>query len=533
MIRALRLSPADDVAILVDAAAPGDRVLGIVARDAVPGGHKLALTSVPAGAPIRKYGQIIGIASKDIAAGEHVHTHNLVVEDRRHATAGAKSPPSDNKTPPPAPATFEGYVRADGKVGTRNAIGVIASVNCSATVVRRIARQFEDGLPPGIDAVVPITHSSGCGMSRSGEGFETLDRTLAGYARQPNFGGVLMIGLGCEVAQIDEMLARHGIARGRALADADDPGRRRYGRGDRARQRNCRGVDRDWPRATVEHGARRRSSYWACNAAGRTAGPASRPTRRSASLRTCWSPPAPPSCYRKRPRSMGPSICCWPAPRGRRSPKRCTSGSPGGSATPRSTGSVSTTTPRPATRPEDSRRYMKSRWARSPRRDPARWRMCCFTRSHAAGAGCVFMDSPGYDPCSATGQIASGANLLAFTTGRGSVFGAKPTPCLKIASNARLARAMSGDMDVDCSPILDGMTVAEAGDGNLSRASRHRLRAADQIRTSGLGDFEFVPWQLGAWHVRWPVSHAVSASDGNQHLSPMLLQRDRRRCSRE
>jgi altronate dehydratase len=215
--RALRLSALDDVAVMIEPAVPGDDVLGVIARDAVPFGHKMALHDVAPGSVVRKYGQPIGIATRPILAGEHVHSHNLAVGQGRHAGGAVTAGAAARGVAAPVDATFQGYLRANGQVGTRNCIAVMGSVNCAATVVRRIARKFEDAAIPGIDAVVPLTHASGCGMAKSGEGIDTLERTLVGYARNPNFAGAVIIGLGCEVAQIGEMLERHGLAAGPLL----------------------------------------------------------------------------------------------------------------------------------------------------------------------------------------------------------------------------------------------------------------------------------------------------------------------------
>nr|WP_245646446.1 UxaA family hydrolase [Sphingobium abikonense] len=196
VVPALRIATNDDVAVVTQTVAAGDAVLGVAVLDPIPSGHKLALRDLAVGEPVRKYGQVIGQASRFIPAGAHVHSHNLTVSGCA-ATPSTSLPPSPAcpvARPCPERTTFDGYLRADGQVGTRNVIGIIASVNCAATAVRRIARKFERDLPGSIDAVAPFTHSSGCGMAKSGDGFEVLERTLAGYARHPNFGGMLMLG---------------------------------------------------------------------------------------------------------------------------------------------------------------------------------------------------------------------------------------------------------------------------------------------------------------------------------------------------
>ena len=494
--RALRLSDQDDVAVMIDPAPRGSEILGVIARDEVPGGHKIAMRPVAAGALVRKYGQVIGVATRDIAAGEHVHSHNLAVgEHREQASAPAPAPEARAAG---EQAFFDGYLRESGGVGTRNVIGIIASVNCSATVVRRIARRFEEGLPPGVDAVAPFTHSSGCGMSRSGEGFETLERTLTGYARNPNFGGILFVGLGCEVAQVGDMLARHGLAPGPRLrtltiqdaggtAEAIERGtaivselieeaatdrRTRRPAADLVLGLQCGGSD-GWSGVTANPALGVATDLLV--AAGGTAFLSETPEIYGAEhlLLARAVSPAVAGALRER-------ITWWEAYAARNGASLDNNPSPGNKA-----GGLTTI-------------FEKSLGAIAKAGSAPMADVLLYGEQRRTN-GLVFMDSPGYDPCSATGQIASGATLLAFTTGRGSVFGAQPTPCLKLASNATLARAMADDIDIDCSIVLEGTSVAQAGAmifaAMLATASGRPTRS----EALGVGDFEFVPWQLGAW----------------------------------
>jgi len=495
-VRALRLSDRDDVAVLIDAASPGDPVLGITARDAMPGGHKMALHPLAAGKVVRKYGYPIGITTRDVLAGEHVHVHNLALPEHRlvEAVAGAADRPA---TVRPG-ATFEGYLRADGSVGTRNAIGIIASVNCSATVVRRIARGFEDCLPTGIDAVAPFTHSSGCGMSRSSEGFDTLERTLAGYARHPNFGGVLLVGLGCEVAQIDDMLARHdlspgvrlrtltiqeaggtaeAIAQGSAIVaelieEASVDRRTTRSASDLVLGLQCGGSD-GWSGVTANPALGAAADLLV--AEGGTAILSETPEIYGAEHLLLARAASPEVAAQ-----LSERIAWWEDYATRHGASLDNNPSPGNKA-----GGLTTI-------------YEKSLGAIAKAGTAPLADVLLYAEQHKR-RGLVFMDSPGYDPCSATGQIATGANLLAFTTGRGSVFGAQPTPCLKLASNPVLARWMANDIDVDCSLILDGATPKEIGQVVYHKMLETASGKQTKSEGLGVGDFEFVPWQLGAW----------------------------------
>src|ERR1700674_3841888 len=210
----LRLNPADDVVIACRELDAGTNLL----KEGIPAGHKVAVRAIARDAPVRRYSQIIGFATRPIAPGQHVHVHNLEVRDfaRDYAFGEAYKPTEFVKEP----ATFRGIVRPDGRVATRNYVGILSTVNCSATVSKYVAEAFKgDALAayPNVDGVVALTHTSGCGMDSSGEGIEILRRTLAGYARHANFAGVLIIGLGCEANQMDALFFTQGLAQGPLL----------------------------------------------------------------------------------------------------------------------------------------------------------------------------------------------------------------------------------------------------------------------------------------------------------------------------
>ncbi len=217
--RIVRLAHEDNVVVAVDPIVPGAVVEGVTASARVPRGHKFAVVAIPEGAPIRKFGQIIGFASRAIAPGEWVHEHNVGLgEDKGDFTRDYRFCEDARPVamvPEAERATFEGYRRADGRVGTRNYVGVLTSVNCSATVARFIAEEARrSGLLdafPGIDGIIPLTHGTGCGYDIQGEGADILKRTLWGYAANPNMGGVIMVGLGCEGLQIDRWKRAYGI----------------------------------------------------------------------------------------------------------------------------------------------------------------------------------------------------------------------------------------------------------------------------------------------------------------------------------
>jgi altronate hydrolase len=514
----LKLDPADPVGLArLDLEAGVELDVGgrrLQVREAVPRGHKLALIDLPAGTEVRKYGQPIGLATRDIAAGEHVHEHNLrsLIWSRR--AGGTESPhaaddtapaaavlPSDPPDPPdPAPPThsFDGIVRADGRVGTRNYVAVLSTVNCSATVVKRIAAAFSapGALDeyPGVDGVIAVTHGTGCGMSADGEGLALLRRTLAGYARNPNVGAVALVGLGCEVNQISALTQDLGLEDRLVIQELG---------GSMATVR--RGIDQVRELLPAAAATAKRtptpvsaltlglqcggSDAWSgvsanpvlgvavdrLVAAGGTAVLAETPeihgaehllTRRAVSPEVARALLERVAWWERYAAAEGGNLDNNPSPGNRA----------GGVTTieEKSLGAVA----------KGGSTLLRAVYGYA---EPVTQR------------GLVFMDTPGYDPVSVTGIVAGGANLVCFTTGRGSVFGCRPAPSLKLATTTELYRRMPDDMDFDCGAVIDGRaTVTELGEAlfeEIRAVASGRLTKSEEL---GFGDEEFVPWQLGA-----------------------------------
>ncbi|SHJ06646.1 UxaA family hydrolase [Wenxinia saemankumensis] len=495
MARTIRLSPEDNV---VTASAPleaGEE--GAVMP--IPRGHKMAAEDIPRGRALRKYAQVIGYASEDIARGSHVHTHNLefraVEADYAFAT---------NLRPAPEPArrdTFRGYRRANGKVGTRNYLAVLTSVNCSATAGRQIAAHFTPerlAAWPNVDGVVAFVHGTGCAMGGDGTGFEALQRVLWGYARNPNVGGVLMAGLGCEGMQIDWLLEAYGITPGpafqvmniqdvgglRATVNAgiaqveamlpmvNDVTREECPASELTVALQCGGSDA-WSGITANPAVGH-----ACDllvAQGGTGVLAETPEIYGAEhLLTARAKDEATG------RKLLDLIAWWEDYTARNRGSMDNNPSPGNKA-----GGLTTIL--------EKSLGAAAKAGTTPLNGVFRYAEPITER------GFVFMDSPGYDPASVTGQIASGCNLVCFTTGRGSAFGAKPSPSMKVATNTEMFRRLESDMDVNAGTILsDGRSVEEVG----REIYEMWLRIASGERTKseleGLGDYEFVPWQIGA-----------------------------------
>ncbi|MEO7190320.1 MAG: altronate dehydratase family protein [Vicinamibacterales bacterium] len=503
----IRLSPADNVVVARAGLTPGVQIAeeGLTAIAVVPEGHKMATRAIPAGEPILRYGQIIGAASRDIAPGEHVHTHNCAMRDVTQEYAFATmTRPTEYIDPP---ATFQGIVRPDGRVATRNYIAIISSVNCSATVSRYIADAFRrdpfrgDGLLadfPHVDGVVALTHRTGCGQASEGEGIDVLRRTLGGFSRHPNFAAVFMIGLGCEANQISRVIqtqrlpmartfqtftiqevggARKTVDRGIAqvrelLPDANRIVRQPVSASELVLALQCGGSD----------------GY-----SGITANPAlgvasDLLVRHGGSVILSETPETYGAEHlltrRAVSREVGEKLLAlfdwWKDYTSRNGGEMDNNPSPGNKAGGITTileKSLGAAAKAGSTNMVDVVRYAE----------------------RVTKRGFTFMDTPGYDPVSATGQVAGGANLLCFTTGRGSVYGCIPTPTLKLATNSSLFNRMPEDMDINCGGITEGTETVQACGQRIFDAL---LRVASGERTlseaQGFGEAEFAPWQIGA-----------------------------------
>lgn len=499
--RTIRLSADDNVAIAIDLVNPGDTVFSLTARERILRGHKMAIEPIRAGEPIRKFGQIIGFAKTHIAPGEWVHEHNVGLHDFERDYAFCADANSDDLLPPEMQATFEGYRRESGKTGTRNYLGILTSVNCSASVARFAAAEIERSGAlkdyPGIDGVVAIVHGTGCGHAAYGEGFDILRRTQWGYASHPNFAGVVMVGLGCEVFQIGRMKKEYGLeetATFRTLTIQETGGTRK------TVEAITEGIRDMLPIAARARRETRPASELVlalqCGGSDGYSGLTANPALGVASdllVRHGGTSilSETPEIYgaehlltrRAASRAVGEKLVSrirwWEDYTARNGGEMNNNPSPGNKA-----GGLTTIL--------EKSLGATAKGGRSTLR--AVYEYAEPVKEH----GFVYMDTPGYDPVAATGQVAGGANLIAFTTGRGSAFGAKPVPSLKLATNSEIYSRMQEDMDINCGDILDGVSLerkgAEIFDTLLRVASGEHTKSEDL----GYGDLEFVPWQVGA-----------------------------------
>ena len=476
---------------------------GLAVAGLVPPGHKLATRAIALGEAVRRYDQVIGHATQPITPGQHVHTHNLAFShfERAHEVGAGAQPTAFVAEP----ATFMGIVRADGRVATRNYIGVLTSVNCSATAARAIADQFRRDIRPemladypNIDGVVALTHGMGCATASDGEELQVLRRTLGGYARHPNFAAVLVVGLGCETNQIQGLMAQEGLQEGvRLIAfNIQDTGgtAKTVARGVAEIQRLLPEANRVQRRAVP---ARHLTVGLQCGGSdgysGISANPAlgaavDRLVRHGGTAILSETPEIYGGEHLLTRRAASPEIAAkliarirwWEAYTARNAMTMDNNPSAGNKA-----GGLTTI-------------LEKSLGAIAKSGTTNLVDVYEFAQPITA-QGFVYMDSPGYDPVSATGQVASGANLICFTTGRGSAYGCAPSPSLKLATNTALWQRQEEDMDINCGGIVDGSeTVDEAGERIFQLMLATASGRATKSEQHGYGQNEFVPWQLGA-----------------------------------
>lgn len=500
----IRLRPEDDVVIATRPIPAGTELPeeGITTRADIPPGHKIATRAIAAGAPVRRYGQIIGLAAAGIAPGDHIHVHNLAMTDVEmdHAI-GVDARPSARVA---EPATFMGYRRADGRAATRNYIGIISSVNCSARVVRAIADHFRRDIHPealadypNVDGVVALTHGIGCAVDSKSESMRIVRRTMSGFAVHPNFSAVLFIGLGCETNQIGEIMLSRGLAEGKTLAAFTIQ-------------------DQGGTQKTIQHGIDQIKAMLAeANAVTRVPIPVSElvvglQCGGSDGYSGITANPA-----------LGHAVDILV--------------SHGGTAilseTPEIYGAEHLLTRRAETREIGEKLIARIDWWKEhTARNGAEMNNNPSAGNKAGGLttilekslgavakagttnlrgvyeyaepvtehGMVFMDSPGYDPVSATGQVASGANLICFTTGRGSAFGCVPAPSLKFSTNSATWARQEEDMDLNCGTIIDGTeTIESLGEEIFRMMIACASGEKSKSELHGYGQDEFVPWQIG------------------------------------
>lgn len=496
------INPADSVAVALASLAPGDALSGdAVVAERVPAGHKIALRAMKKGSAVLRYGQIIGFASADIVAGAHVHSHNLAMGefDKNYAFGADMQPPQAPKNG----RTFMGFRRADGRTATRNYIGILTTVNCSAHVANAVARAFErhplidhDRLAefPNVDGVVALTHTTGCGMS-AGEPLEVLQRTIRGYCEHPNFSHILVLGLGCEVNQIGGLVNTLPDRQRLHAMNIQGEG------GTRKTVDTAISMVQSW--LEESNTANREPLPIAelnvaliCGGSDGYSGISANPALGAASdlivahggtVILSETPETYGAEHLLTRRAISPDV-------GEKLIERMRWWEAYGSTQ----GASLNANPSPGNKRGGLTTILEKSLGALSKGGTSNLNDVVAYAEKSDQKGLIFMDAPGYDPVQVTGQIAGGANLVAFTTGRGSVFGSKPAPTLKLASNTAMYEYMADDMDINCGGILDGSdTIKACGERIFEALIATASGRKSKSEALDFGSSEFAPWIVG------------------------------------
>lgn len=498
----IRLDPNDNVVVARMEVAPGTAVPSerLTTLQLVPSGHKIATRQIRKGEPVLKYNTVIGFASEDLDPGTWMHSHNIAFGDLvKDYRLGCDYVPTA-LVPAAERARFQGIIRADGRVATRNYLGVFVVGHSSASIARKIAAAFTDEVMeeyPHIDAVVPYVHTQGSGMERSGEPMDLLRRTLAGYISHPNTAGALILGFGHDHNQLSEFLNATGLQTGpmlRTLHVQQAGGTRR------AIEEGIAQVRQMLPAANAVHREPVSAEHiivgMQCGGSDGFSGLSANPALGAAMEilirnggtailsetseifgveHTLTARAVTPAVGQK----LVDRINWWLEYNKGRDTQINGRVSPGNNA-----GGLANVI-------EKSLGGAK-KGGNAPLMEVYRYAEPVTQR------GLVFMDTPGYDPVSATGQIAGGANMVCFTTGRGSCYGSMPAPTMKLASNTPMYTRMISDMDINCGVVIDGeATIPEMGQRIFEQLLRHASGEATKSEQLGVGANEFVPWPIG------------------------------------
>ena len=493
------LNKNDNVAVTTFPISPQTKIAdqSIVSIDPVPFGHKICLKPINKGEPIIKYDQVIGFASKSIKPGEHVHSHNLEFKEfSRSFSISEKKNISSEKSN----LFFEGILRDNGEVATRNYIGIISTVNCSATVSKAIAEKikYSNILKDysNIDGVVAITHSTGCGMNTVSEGMQVFQRTIDGFKNHPNFSHVFIVGLGCECAQISlfvDSMKKHN--RIHFLTIQEEGGTRKtvdkvFGQ-IKELLKEANTIKRT-PQA-VHHLVLALQCGGSDGYSGISANPALG-VAADLLVKNGGS-----SILSETPEIYGAEHLLINRAISREVADKLIAKIEWWKNYTKINNSSMDNNPAPGNKKGGLTTILEKSLGAVAKGGNAVLTDVLSYAEPLKNKGFNFMDSPGYDPVSATGQVASGANIICFTTGRGSCFGCKPVPSLKLATNTIMFNKMSEDMDMNCGTVIDGEeTLEQAGQRIfkliLKTASGHKSKS----ELNGYGDEEFTPWQIGA-----------------------------------
>ena len=505
----IRLHADDNIVIARTQVAPNQPIhegtTQVVTQEKIDFGHKVSTQPISKGAPIRKFGQIIGFASKDIAPGRWVHAHNVTLGELTLDYAFASEIPAAPK--PIAGRTFQGYRRADGRAATRNYVGIISTVNCSATASKYVAQELQRVALadyPNIDGVVPLVHKGGCAMEYGGTDHLQLNRTLAGFARHANIGAYLVLGLGCETAQASFLTKQHGLVQlqipGQAEEDTPLVLNIQEQGGVRKTVDRAVGIFKDMlpeannvqrepiPVSEIILGTE-------CGGSDGNSGITANPAVGVAS--DLLVAHGATSILAEVPEMYGAEHTLT---------RRAISAAVGQKLVDRIRwwedyaalfGSKIDNNPSVGNKKGGLTTIYEKSLGAIAKGGRTALRAVYEYAEAVTEKGFVIMDTPGFDPASVTGMVAGGANMVVFTTGRGSCFGCKPVPTIKIATNTPMFERMLDDMDINAGRILDGATVEEVGEEIFEMIIAVASGQQTKSEAQGIGDEEFCPWVPG------------------------------------
>ena len=471
----------------------------LVTNEAIPAGHKIAAAKIDKNQPVRKYDQIIGFASCDIAPGEHVHEHNMTYADFERDYQFGVGRNDATIVPDAERRTFQGFRRVNGASATRNYIGVISTVNCSATVAKKVADFFNDETLseyPNVDGVVALTHGWGC-VTGTREGQLMVQRCVGGFARHPNFAGVVLIGLGCEVLQMKLLTDRENLVVSDTLQTyiIQDAG---------ARAALEQGIDSVKQMLPIANQAAREAIPASeltlaleCGGSDAYSGISANPGLGAAA--DLLIKQGGTACLAETPEIYGAEHLLTRRAVSKEVGEKLVERVRWWEEYTRKNDTVLNNNPAPGNKAGGLTTILEKSLGAVAKGGTTTLMDVYEYAMPITSKGFVFMDTPGYAPVSVTGMVAGGANIACFSTGRGSVFGSKPTPCIKLATNSEMYNRMSEDMDVNCGVVVDGdASIDELGEIIFEKILVTASGELSQSELFGLGDLEFLPWAAGA-----------------------------------
>jgi altronate hydrolase len=494
---AIHLSPADNIAVARVALSPGSElhVEGslVSVKDAVPAGHKIALRPIAAGDNIVRYGQVMGRARVAIDAGQHVHTHNVSFEEisfEYEFPVGERAIVSRSKDVP----TFMGYAREDGRAGTRNYIAVVAASNCAAHTAEQIAASYTpEQLPPGVHGVVAFPHGEGCGHA-IGPDTDQLRRTLSGVLDHPNVAGAIILGLGCEVNQIEHYLGPDAPKSDRLVGMTVQGSGGTRATVEAARKAIAPMLERAADEKRVELPASKIVLGLNCGGSDSFSGITANPALGYCSDLLAEIGAA--AVLAETTEIFGAEHLLVKRARNRETAEKLLACVDKYKRYLRQFGGSFDDNPSPGNKAGGLTNILEKSLGAVIKGGTTTLMQVVDYAERVTSPGFVFMNTPGYDPASLTGLAAGGVNVIAFTTGRGSAIGFPTIPVVKIATNTPMYERMRDNMDINAGRIADGdATVQQVGREIFDMVIR--VASGEVPCAERLGHKEFVPWRIG------------------------------------